>query len=101
MPRSSRESESGPLTLGQARAAQVRLIVWCKSCGHWSEPDTATQVAQHGAEMPVIDWARLLRCTECGVRDADFVVTGSGADRGKSRPSGNAELSKTLNQFAR
>jgi len=26
--------------------------------------------------MPVIDWARLLRCTECGARDADFVVTG-------------------------
>jgi len=26
--------------------------------------------------MTVIDWARLLRCTECGVRDADFVVTG-------------------------
>jgi hypothetical protein len=28
------------------------------------------------AEMTVIDWARLLRCTECGVRDADFVVAG-------------------------
>ena len=25
---------------------------------------------------PVPDWARLLRCTECGARDADFVVTG-------------------------
>jgi hypothetical protein len=27
--------------------------------------------------MPVIDWARLLRCTECGARDADFVVSGA------------------------
>jgi hypothetical protein len=27
-------------------------------------------------DMTVIDWARLLRCTECGVRDADFVVAG-------------------------
>jgi len=27
--------------------------------------------------MPVIDWARLLRCTKCGERDADFVVSGS------------------------
>ena len=76
MPRSSRESQSEPLTLGQALAAQVRLIVWCKSCDHRTEPDIATQAAQHGAGMPVIDWARLLRCTECGARDADFVVTG-------------------------
>jgi len=27
--------------------------------------------------MPVPDWARLLRCTECGARDADFVVSGA------------------------
>jgi hypothetical protein len=27
--------------------------------------------------MTVIDWARLLRCTECGAPDADFVVSGS------------------------
>jgi len=26
--------------------------------------------------MPVIDWARLLRCAECSARDADFVVIG-------------------------
>jgi hypothetical protein len=50
--------------------------VWCKSCTHRAEPDLATQVAQHGSEMPVIYWARLLRCAECDIRDADFVVTG-------------------------
>src|SRR5204863_1124541 len=77
MPRSSRESESEPLTLGQALAAHVRLIVWCKSCNHRADPDVATQVAQHGSGMPVPDWARLLRCTECGERDADFVVSGA------------------------
>jgi hypothetical protein len=32
---------------------------------------------EHGSGMPVIDWARLLRCTECGERDADFVVSGA------------------------
>src|SRR6476646_2118811 len=58
MPRSSRESESEPLTLGQALAAHVRLIVWRKSCNHHAEPDIATQVAQQGAGMSVIDWAR-------------------------------------------
>ena len=72
--RDKRESE--PLTLGQALAAQVRIIAWCKSCNHRAEPDVAVQVAQHGSGMPVPDWARLLRCTECGARDADFVVTG-------------------------
>jgi hypothetical protein len=66
MPRSSRESESEPLTLGQALGAHVRLIVWCKSRNHGAEPDVATQITQHGAGMTVIDWARLLRGTECG-----------------------------------
>ena len=54
----------------------MRLIVCCKSCSHRAESEIATQVAQHGSGMPVIDWARLLRCTECGAREADFVVTG-------------------------
>jgi hypothetical protein len=76
MPR-GREHSSQALTLAQALTAHVRLIVWCKGCGHQSEPDLATQVAQHGSGMPVPDWARLLRCTECGERDADFVVSGA------------------------
>jgi len=74
---SSRDKgESAPMTLGQALAAQVQLIVWCKSCNHRADPDIATQIAQHGSGMTVIDWARLLRCTECSAREADFVVTG-------------------------
>jgi hypothetical protein len=27
------------MTLGNAAAAKVRLIVWCKACGHQVEPD--------------------------------------------------------------
>jgi hypothetical protein len=71
--------QSEPMTLGQALAGNARLIVWCKSCGHRAEPDVATQLAQYGSGMPVPDWARLFRCSDCGQRDADFVV--SGADR--------------------
>jgi hypothetical protein len=71
-----RKGGSAPMTLGQALAAHVRLIVWCKGCNHRADPDIATQVAQHDSGMTVIDWARLLRCNECGARDADFVVTG-------------------------
>ena len=28
-----------PMTLGSAAAAKLRLMVWCKACGHRSEPD--------------------------------------------------------------
>jgi hypothetical protein len=37
----------------------------------------AEQVAHCGEAMTVIAWARLLRCSACGARDADFVVTGA------------------------
>ena len=53
------------MTLGQALAAQVRLIVWCKTCWHRAEPDIADQVARYGADTAVIDWARRLRCSAC------------------------------------
>jgi hypothetical protein len=43
------KGESEPMTLGQALAAHVRLIVWCKSLNHRAEPDVAVQVNQHGA----------------------------------------------------
>jgi hypothetical protein len=65
------------LTLGQGLAAKVRLIVWCKSCGHRAEPEVAEQVAQHGSVMTVIDWAARIICTRCGERSADFVVSGA------------------------
>jgi hypothetical protein len=66
------------LTLGQAVTTKVRLIVWCKACLHRFEPDTATLAEQHGAATSVMAWARRLRCSQCGARDADFVVSGMG-----------------------
>jgi hypothetical protein len=32
-----------PMTLESAAAAKLRLVVWCKGCGHRSEPDPAEQ----------------------------------------------------------
>jgi hypothetical protein len=33
------KSEPGPAaTLGSTAAASVRIIVWCKACGHQTEP---------------------------------------------------------------
>jgi hypothetical protein len=43
-----REHSAEPLTLGQALAAHVRLIVWCKSCNHQAEPDVGARLL-HGA----------------------------------------------------
>jgi hypothetical protein len=45
-------SEPGPspMTLGGAAAACVRLIVWCRECGHQVEPDPGEMAARYGAE---------------------------------------------------
>jgi hypothetical protein len=49
------KSEPGPpMTLGNAAAAQVRLIVWYKECQHQVEPDPGEIAAGYGAEMPGI-----------------------------------------------
>ncbi len=69
--------DTAPLTLGQAAAGHVRLIVWCKACSHRFEPDPAELVERHGDAATVIDWAARLRCSRCGAREADFVVTGA------------------------
>jgi len=77
-PKRPRRRPMPPLTLGQAVAARVRLIVWCRACQHRFEPDTAALAEEHGAATTVLAWAKRLRCTECGARDADFVVSGAG-----------------------
>src|SRR5712691_3163997 len=77
MRRNRNDGDTAPLTLGQALTAQVRLIVWCKACGHRAEPDVAEQVAHHGSGMTAIDWAARLRCQDCGERSADFVISGA------------------------
>jgi hypothetical protein len=66
-----------PMTLGGAAAARVRLIVWCHDCRHRVEPDPAAMAERHGAELPVIDWVKRLKCSQCGSRSADFVLTGA------------------------
>jgi len=44
-----------PMTLGNAAAARVRLIVWCLDCRHQVEPDPAEMAERYGAEVPVPD----------------------------------------------
>ena len=65
-----------PMTLGNAAAARVRLIVWCLDCRHQVEPNPAAMAERYGAEMSVPDWHKRLVCGPCGSRRVDFVVTG-------------------------
>jgi hypothetical protein len=66
-----------PMTLGNAAAVRVRLIVWCKTCGHRAEPDPAEIAHRYGAETVVLDWRDRLVCSHCGSRNVDMVVTGT------------------------
>ena len=65
------------MTLGNAAAARVRLIVWCLDCHHQVEPDPAEMAERYGAEMSVPDWHARLVCGQCGSRHVDFGVTGT------------------------
>jgi Zn finger protein HypA/HybF involved in hydrogenase expression len=65
------------MTLGNASAGRVRLIVWCLDCQHQIEPDPSDMAARHGAETTVPDWHSRLVCGQCGSRRLDMVVTGT------------------------
>jgi Zn finger protein HypA/HybF involved in hydrogenase expression len=65
------------MTLGNAAAAGVRLVVWCRDCGRQVEPDPNEMVKRYGAETTVPDGHARLVCSVCGSRQVDFVVTGT------------------------
>jgi hypothetical protein len=65
------------MTLGNAAAARVRLIVWCKACQYQVEPDPAEQARRYGDGMAVLDWRDRLVCSRCGGREIDMVVSGT------------------------
>jgi hypothetical protein len=66
-----------PMTLGNAAAARVRLIVWCKACQHQVEPDPAEMAERYGADTAVLDWRDRLVCSQCGGRQIDMAVSGT------------------------
>jgi hypothetical protein len=65
------------MTLENAAAARVRLVVWCKSCRRQVEPDAAEMAQQYGTGTSVLDWRARLACSGCGRREIDMVVTGT------------------------
>jgi hypothetical protein len=65
------------MTVGSAAEAGLRLIVWCRGCGHQVEPDPIQLAERYGTERRVLDWRERLVCAKCGGRDVDFVVSGT------------------------
>ena len=65
------------MTLGNAAAAHLRLIVWCLDCQHQVERDPVEMAEHYGVEMTVPDWHARLVCSRCGSRQVDVVVTGT------------------------
>jgi hypothetical protein len=71
---------ASPMTLGKAAAAQVRLIVWCKGCGHQVEPDHVEMAARYGADTSVPDWKRLVSLSAQAVQAG--LITGERPSEG-------------------
>jgi hypothetical protein len=45
-----------PMTPGNAAAAMVQLIIWCRVCGRQVEPHAGEMAQHYGPETAVIDW---------------------------------------------
>lgn len=57
------------------------LLIWCKDCRHEVKLDQAAITAQaerYGADLILMDWKARLRCSACGSRAVDLVVTSTG-----------------------
>ena len=68
---------TGPMTLGNAAAAHVRLIIWCDACRHQTEIEPAELAQRLGEDFPVPDLPGRLVCSACGGRTVSFVVSGA------------------------
>jgi hypothetical protein len=66
-----------PMTLGNAAAGCVRLIVWSRDCGHRVEPAPAEMASRYSPETTIPDWSKRLACSVCGSHDTDMMVTGT------------------------
>jgi hypothetical protein len=61
------------MSLGNAAASRVRLIVWCKA-----RVDPTEMAARYGQDTSVLDWRERLVRSGYGGRQVDLVVAGTG-----------------------
>jgi hypothetical protein len=55
--------------------SSVRLLIWCKACRHQIEIGFPSLVEQGKGNVPIVHLK--FRCTNCGSRLTDSVVSGS------------------------
>ena len=84
------------MTLGNAAAARVRLIVWCLDCRRQVEPDPTEMAQRYGAEKTALAWKDRLTCLHRGSREIETKwryirqCHRAGCGRGKSSAPGTA-----------
>ncbi len=64
-----------PTARSMLRHRHMRLLVWCKSCRDQKDADLQAIVDSGRGDVPLIELR--FRCTNCGNRLTDAVVTGS------------------------
>jgi hypothetical protein len=93
-----------PMTLGNAAAARVRLIVWCKACGARRAVTVSSPISpsRRGDVVPTCrfpEWRERLVCSACGSWNIDMVVSGI-CDGKRERGGGPGGLSRRSGRFA-
>lgn len=82
MARGWRKGESGrPATLGTMARGSHDLFARCNSCLHqisFGPAEMAVFAERYGPDTLLYGWAKRLRCSRCGSRDVDSVVSGTG-----------------------
>ena len=62
-----------PTPRSTLRSRYVRVLVWCKACRHEADADLQALVDAGRGDVPLIKLR--FRCSNCGSRLTDWVVT--------------------------
>ena len=62
--------------VGGKEAGEDQRQMERRECQNQVEPDPAEHAARWGADLAVVDGVKGLKCSQCGSRSVDFVLTG-------------------------
>jgi hypothetical protein len=82
-----------PTPRSTLRSRYARVLVWCKACRHQREADLQALADAGRGDVPLIKLR--FRCSNCGSRLTDWVVTAR-----KTEPSGALGGKTALNKGA-
>jgi hypothetical protein len=78
---------------------RVRLIVWCKACGHRVEPDAAEMAGRYGADTAVPEWRGRLVCPGAGAATSTWWSPGPSGGIAKHPPIYKSSQLTALDPF--